>query len=260
MLDMAKRGRDEYGLVGLKAEFEAEGTRPDELMRLLEIVQRAGLKFALKIGGCEALSDLYASRLYGANYVIAPMVETPYALTKFIDIRNKVYDRGNGRTRFLYNLETKTALANLAEMAPIAQAGIDGIVFGRVDFTLSCGLARSAINDRRVTDSVLQVARVCAEKNLELVVGGAVTLDAAEALREMRQIRLDRFETRKMVFDGAFVEQRGKFADGIQNALEFELSWLLNKRDYYAEIAGEDADRIRMMQARLAALQGQSAA
>ena len=42
MLDALKRGRDDFGVVAVKAEFEAEGTRPDEFHRLLELAQRTG--------------------------------------------------------------------------------------------------------------------------------------------------------------------------------------------------------------------------
>jgi hypothetical protein len=251
MLDMLKKGRDQFGVVAVKAEFEAEGTRPDELLRLLELAHRADLGVALKIGGCEAVSDLHASRLYGVDYIIAPMVETPYALSKFIDARDKVYGADRRDVRFLFNLETEATLRNLDEMVPLAEEGVDGIVFGRVDFTLSRGLPRHAINERGITDAVLKVARVCAEHDLELVVGGSVAVEAIEALRAFRRIRLDRFETRKVIFDGAMAESP-LFEAGIANAVAFELAWLENKRDHYSAIADEDLARIRMIKERSA--------
>ena len=102
MLDMLKRGREEFGVVAVKAEFEAEGTRPDELLRLLELAHRADLGVALKIGGCEAVSDLLAAQLYGADYIIAPMVETPYALRKFVDARAKTWGENAHNAKFLW--------------------------------------------------------------------------------------------------------------------------------------------------------------
>ena len=254
MLDTLKRGRDVFGVVAVKAEFEAEGTRPDEFHRLLELAQRADLKVALKIGGCEAVSDLLASQVYGVDYIIAPMVETPYALSKFIEAKTKTHGDGDQRTEFLFNLETQTTLDNLDAMLPLAKSGTDGIVFGRVDFTLSRGLARTAINDPAITEAVLTVARACANHDLDLVVGGSVSLDAIDALRQFRAVRLDRFETRKIIFDGAAATD-DRIADGIDNAVAFELLWLKNKRDYYQRIASEDAARIGMMEKRASKVQ-----
>jgi len=251
MLDLLKKGRDQFGVVALKAEFEAEGTRPDEMLRLLDLARRADLKVALKIGGCEAVSDLHASRLYAADYIIAPMVETPYALTKFAEARDKVYGADAGGTEFLFNLETASTLAALDDMAPIAaQAGLNGIVFGRVDFTLSKGMPRGAINERSITDAVLSVAEACIYHDLDLVVGGSVAVEAAPILREIHQLRLDRFETRKVIFDGD-AATLPDFAAGIAHAMAFELAWLENKRDTYRAIAEEDAARIAMMRERL---------
>lgn len=250
MLDLLKRGRDLYGVVAVKAEFEAEGTRPDEFHRLLELAQRADLKVALKIGGCEAVSDLLASKVYGVDYIIAPMVETAYALSKFVEAKQKTHGTNEGNTEFLFNLETETTLQNLPEMVEAAKAGVDGIVFGRVDFTLSRGLPRDAINERQITDAVLKVAHACVDADLELVVGGSVTAQAIAALREIQAVRLDRFETRKVIFDGVAVT-KDTIEAGVANAVEFELRWLRNKRDYYQQIASEDAKRIEMMEARV---------
>lgn len=253
MLELLKRGRDHYGFVAVKAEFEAEGTRPDELLRLLEVTHRADLSVAIKIGGCEAVSDLLQCRNYGANYIIAPMVETPYALSKFVEAKDKTWGRNEQGTQFLFNLETQVTLDNLAAMLPVArQGGIDGIVFGRVDFTLSRGMPRKAINDPSITDAVLSVAEACVANDLELVVGGSVAAEAVPALRQFRAVRLNRFETRKVVFDGAAASAH-TISDGIAAAVEFELTWLRNKRDYYQAIADEDLARIAMMEERQAA-------
>ena len=62
MLEILREGRDEFGVVATKVKFEAEGTRTDELLRLLEIAHKADVGLALKIGGCEAIRDMLEAR------------------------------------------------------------------------------------------------------------------------------------------------------------------------------------------------------
>lgn len=129
MLDVLKSLRDEFGAVSVKAEFEAEGTRTDEMLRLIDLARRADLKVALKIGGCEAVRDLLESKQFGVEYIIAPMVETPYALQKFILAKNTAYTLDQQQdTDFLFNIETITAFNNIDELMKVAQApdGVQG--------------------------------------------------------------------------------------------------------------------------------------
>src|SRR3989338_6075428 len=76
--------KENHHVVGVKAEFEAEGTRLEEAMRLKEVVTRAGLDLTIKIGGCEAIKDMYEARVIGVSRIVAPMVESAYALKKYL--------------------------------------------------------------------------------------------------------------------------------------------------------------------------------
>lgn len=252
MFTLLKRGKEHFGVVAVKAEFEAEGTRVDELLRLLDISRSADLPIGVKIGGCEAIRDLLEAKQFGTRYIIAPMVESDYALSKYVKAKNFVYsEQEREDTDFLANIETKLTFDNRQAIFKAAKVenGIKGFVFGRSDYAGSLGLSGNEVNSRTVTDDILTVAADCKNMNLDLVVGGGVSIDSKDALIEINSVHLTRFETRKIIFSNEALEL-SNISEGLLNAVHFEMLWLLNKRDYYGRITEEDAVRINTLEKR----------
>ena len=252
MVDILRKGREEFGVIATKAEFEAEGTRTDELLRLIDIANKANVEIALKIGGCEAIRDLLEAKQFGVKYIIAPMVETPYALSKYISAKEKVFDEEEkNNMSFLFNVETETTFKNIDAIITMASRspGCNGLVFGRVDYSGSLGKGRNIIESKEVTDVGIELAEYCKRKNLEFVVGGAVSMDALPNLRRINEVHLNRFETRKIVFQSQALNEKSLDKYLIE-AVHFELLWLLNKREYYGLMHKEDEARIKMLEDR----------
>ena len=252
MLDMLKALKQDFGASAVKAEFEAEGTRIEELMRLIDLARRADLKVKLKVGGCEAVRDLIESKQFGVEYIIAPMTETPYSVEKFITAKNKVYSSDQQEdTKFLFMVETITTFNNLDQMIATAckPNGLQGVVFGRVDFLGSMGFDRSTIDTAKTTDYVVKVAEKAKVAGLDMVVGGAIAISSIPELQRMAATHLSRFETRKVAFDAEGLSNPN-LPRGLEKTVLFELVWLKNKREYYGEIREEDTSRIKMLERR----------
>jgi len=245
--------RENHCVNGVKAEFEAEGTRLEEALRLKEVVAAAGIGLTIKIGGCEAIRDMYECRVIGVTRIVAPMIETSYALKKYAQaVKLSFPEDERDHVHFAVNVETETGFNNFDEMLALPESElIDGIVLGRVDLTGSMGLSRQDINH---SPRVLEIARELFTKakaaGMETALGGGVSAETIPFIQEMGAGLVDRYETRKVIFEcpcGIPVDEADK---GILKAVGFELMWLKNKRDFYDLIANEDAKRLEMLQTR----------
>ncbi|NOX25951.1 MAG: citrate lyase beta subunit, partial [Deltaproteobacteria bacterium] len=97
--------KEKYGVFEIKAEFEAEGSRMEELMRLKDITSTVGLPIILKIGGVEAVTDIYNGLSLGVKGIIAPMGETEYAISKFTNVIKNLVPPDNAEDiEFAFNM------------------------------------------------------------------------------------------------------------------------------------------------------------
>jgi 4-hydroxy-2-oxoheptanedioate aldolase len=255
MVDILKDLRENYHVNGVKAEFEAEGTRLEEALRLKEVVTAAGLGLTIKIGGCEALKDMYDCRSIGVERIVAPMIESGYALKKFLEATSLAFPVDERMDiKFAINIETIDAGHNFEEMLNVSNVGLlDGIVLGRVDLTGSMGLTREDINSSQVYEFARWLFMRSGQLGLENAIGGGVSAASLPFFKRLPAGLLNRYETRKVSFEcpGALGAQAEA---GILKAVGFELMWLKNKRDYYSLIAVEDEQRITMLERRYKSL------
>lgn len=251
MVEQLKELREHHHVAGVKAEFEAEGTRMEEALRLKEVVTKAGLDLTIKIGGCEALKDFYDARAIGVTHIVGPMIESAYALKKYLTSAKIAYPKDEvDSVKFLVNIETITACNNIDEILNKYDIeGLSGVVIGRVDLTGSMGLVRENVNDDIIFDLAERVINAARAKGLEIVVGGGVSKETIPFLKRLPTGSIARYETRKVIFECPAALE-GPYDVGILKAVGFELMWLKNKRDFYGLIFKEDERRIEMLERR----------
>jgi len=240
----------EIGLVGIKSEFESEGMRIDEFNLLNTFTKTNDLFTALKIGGSEAKTDMHIGFHALSKYIIAPMIESSYSARKCIDAFLSLANNSPFPIpRLLINIETVTALQNLDDICRVISPVASGIVFGRVDFTLSAGLPRDNIHSDFVNNAVITASTCAKEYDLEFVIGGGVNIDSIPFFKEVQKIRLDRFETRKCIITSDSL-YNDSISSLLQDCVLIELLWLKFKSNYYRLISEEDSARVAMLEQR----------
>ena len=251
MIDTLKILRDEYGVFEIKAEYENEGSRQTELMRLKDIAEKAKLPIILKIGGVEAVTDIYNALSLGAKGIIAPMAETAFASSKFLNAIDTFVPKDNQKDiEFAINIETITAFKNLDEILDLKNINLlSSITVGRVDFTGSLGKDRSFSNSDEMLEYCTTIFEKAKKKGLKTALGGAITTDAIPFIKKLVSKNLiDKFETRKLVYSK---NSTPNILEGLPEGIKFELLWLKSKRRYYHRITEEDEKRIVMLEKRV---------
>jgi len=169
--------KEKFGVFEIKAEFEAEGSGMDEMMRLKDVTTAAGLPIILKLGGVEVVIDIYCVLQLGVAGIVAPMAETAFALSKYTGMVDKIVPPDNASDiEFAFNLETITGVRNLDEMLALPNLQLlQGMTIGRVDLTGSMGLDRASVD----SDEVFEISRAACikahAKGLRTAVGGAIS-------------------------------------------------------------------------------------
>ena len=206
----------------LKGSFEDEGLRDFEAKILSAMAAERRIPLAFKIGGCEAKTDIETSLNYGAQCIVAPMVESAFAAEKFVTATEPWLDLLKERN---INIETITAVDNVEDILKQNHKYLNGIVVGRTDLALSMGLSKSMVDSDIVMEQVEKTLTVAKKYNLVTTMGGSVNTNSAAWVSKMHQKGLlDRFETRKVIMKASSDEK--EILTLLEEAFEIETTFL----------------------------------
>jgi len=224
-----------HGLTAIKGGTEVEDMTFNELVLIKELTYPV-IPMIVKIGGPEARNDMREMKQMGAEGILAPMVESEYALKNFIESLHDIYS-GSDLPYCAINIETITAYKNLGSiMGSPAFAALSQVTVGRTDLSGSMNMRP---DDEEVLMVTGEIVRLAQEAGKTASVGGAI--DPSNALKVSEIISPDLINTRHMVFS---LKKAKDICEAVHYGLLFEIE--LYRKFMEIEPSKEAAYRRRM--------------
>ena len=241
--------KQEYELCAVKAEFEAEGATFRDLVRLRRWTARQDIALHLKIGGVEAMRDIKDALDLGVDGLIAPMVESPFGVTKFTEAVGSVF---SGRDVYKsINIETRTAVLHIDDILTEAKGKVDNVTIGRTDLSHSYFDAEVKPDCDFISDLIQTISYKVRAVGLALTLGGSITAQSINQLRKNREDlegRIYSIETRKIILPiESFLAKKG----ALEEALRFEELYLHAKLETEQLLSQVDRNRLAKLKSRI---------
>lgn len=232
----------------LKISFEDEGLTLDQASFITSLAHKHSYNVTMKIGGAEAISDMRIANNLGCEGCVAPMVESSYALHKFI---NSIYTNKFEFDNLYVNIESRQAYENIESILDHSDAKhLTGVVLGRSDFVNSYGLTKKETDSQQVFNMVEKVFKLAKQKNLTTLMGGNVNSNSYEFVKKLYESNLlDYIETRnvKVKVSKEFLQN---YDSNLTKMLKFEIEWLKTKSNQLSFLANNDTKRVSNLELR----------
>lgn len=230
-------------IAALKSGTEVEDMSFEEIAVLRQLSKEI-VPLVIKIGGPEARQDIRNCIKHDVDMILAPMVETVYALTNFVETAVSIIEeKESNHIQLAFNLESKTAYSNLDAMIQSrAFAMLSQVTIGRGDLSKSMHLA---VDDDEVTRVTISALKRLSRNRVTTSVGGGLTVKNIPSMAAT--LPSDRFNTRHIVLHNNKKFQTNP-AQSLFNGLAFE-------KDLYLLLAELFQDRSNYYQKRALVLE-----
>jgi hypothetical protein len=240
--------RKSFGLVGIKAEFEAEGSTFRDLVRLRRLTAMADAPLYLKIGGAEAVRDIKDSLELGVDGLIVPMIESEFALKKFIDAYKSIYK--NSKIKLSINIETETAIDRIEDILQLAnENNIDNITLGRTDLSASYMSSNITPDTDQIYDLISYIGYKTVDFGMDFTVGGSIGSRTINVFKKNLDIikYVKNIETRKVILPREIMINKDQ---ALNEALKFEELYILSKKEINDTLMEADLARLKKLSGR----------
>ena len=234
--------------IELKISLEDEGLTFDQAVSIACQAHSNNVKVTMKVGGAEAISDMRFAKMIGSSGCVAPMIESPFALHKFINANNT--HQFNFDNLYI-NIESKQAYESINDILNSSDAKyLSGIVLGRSDFISSFGMTKDKTDSSECYDKAVKIFEAAKSKDKITLMGGNINTNSQEFVTNLyEQKLLDYVETRnvKVKLSYSFLEN---YSDNLAKMLEFESSLLQYKSSTLDLLSANDKKRLNNLRTR----------
>ena len=213
------------------------------------ITEKVGIDLSVKIGGCEAKTDIQFCKEIGVDKIVAPMVESKFALSKFIESVADIDDM-----KFYVNIESHNAQKNLTEILESPSSKLlSGIVVGRSDMIKSYGFSKDNVDGNMMNEIVKRVFKIARREFglKDTIMGGNLSPKSSNIISSLYHDKLlNCIETRNVII--RLNESNIKnISNLIKMSLLFESNWLQYKAESYNSLGRSYVHRSEIIKDRL---------
>ena len=236
---------------GFKIEFEAEGASFRDVLALKLVAVSVGKSMTLKLAGAEALRDINDCLDLRPDRIVAPMVESAFAVSKYLNATDRL--SGHLQVKRGINVETIVCAQALDSILDECGTRLDFVTVGRSDLAGSMGFPPKHQNEGQILDEVEQIVATAKEYGLIVGLGGGITAASMPTLHERNLLRqVDFVETRRIVIRSDSRESSATdIASIVSDALHFEHLFLRFRKELNEILRSDDLARLTEIEMRL---------
>ena len=240
--------------IKFKIETESEGALYSDILFMNEIAAIANIPLCVKIGGVEALRDIFEFARFNISLFIAPMVESPFGAYKFISSLRKFHTT-YPRIRGALLIETSSGISCFEKIARLVADNTDAIshvIIGRTDLSASLKVDK---HQHHLPDSAEIMNQIIScfttlkliSPSTKTAFGGNINSNTISILTDSLLEVVDYIETRKVVMPAASLRNDPTL---LTQALQFESFYLRERIEYYSHLVNADSARIIQLESR----------